>query len=168
MPDLVEVEVMISGGRDTDTQRNLAGTVLLDLQHMFRKEMGRPVYLDQWDYRRANPTVVKAGAMAELSLTQVEVANVLIVLLDQHVPEITGQEIERALELRAGGKEVEVYAYAQPPVPGEITSFLNDLEGRLGLKIVFAPYDDDLTLQARLFTTLVPYVVARLPMGGAS
>lgn len=168
MADLVEVEVMISGGRDTDVQRDVAGSVLIDLQHMFRKEMHEPVFIDQWDYRRASPTVVPSGAMAALSLQQVEQTHILIVLLDQRVPEITGQEVERALELRATGRPLEVYAYTRPPTPAEITDFLSELKTRLGLEVVYAPYDDHLTLQARLFTTLVPYVLARLIAPGTA
>jgi hypothetical protein len=69
---LLDVELMISNGADTNRYRDIAVNVAADVEHLFTYELGQTVGIRAWDYRNDNPHVVTAGALAARSLSMQE------------------------------------------------------------------------------------------------
>ena len=105
---------MISNGADTNRYRDIAVNVAADVAHLFTYELGQPVGIRQWDYRRDNPRVVPAGALAARSLSMVERSECLLAILGATVPNITSQEVIRAFERRQAGERVDFWLFLNP------------------------------------------------------
>ena len=157
------IELFVSCGSDRDSYRDVAKDAIERLRQVIQFEMGLDVTIAYWDYRTATPTVVPRGALASMSLANVDRSDALVAIFGRRVPRITKQEIRRAFERRRRGERQEVFVFAHP---GLITSqhdgFFQRIEDDFGETIVYAPYSNRLTFQASLYTTLFQYLFGQL------
>jgi hypothetical protein len=134
---------------------------------MFQKTMDVPISITNWDYRIDPPMVVPGGAVATRSLQMVERSNALIAVFGAAVPDITCQEIRQAFQLRQQGNPVEVWTFLNPDAKtDDHDAFLEAIRAEFGVDIVYAPYKDPLEFQAKMFTTLIPYLLKRIADAG--
>lgn len=161
---MIELDVFISGGDEIADLRDLADNTIRRLDQMFRVDMEAVLVLRvTWDFRIDPPAVVPRGQMAAKSLTMVERSAAVVVILGEHVPPITRQEVLRAFELRASGVDLEVWVFLQQGARGREHDQLLEEIGQVATEdVVYAQFHDRLDFQGLLFTTLVPYVMRRV------
>lgn len=160
---MIDVRIMTSNGADTNRYRDVVNDVLVRMNHMLSNELTLDVTLTNWDYRQDVPRLVPAGELAARSLNMVDRAEALLAIFGRRLPSITCAEIRRAFERRQHGEQCEVWVFLnRDRVTGEHRRFFDELAVEFGEEIVYAHYSNTLDFQARLFTTLVSFVLRRL------
>jgi hypothetical protein len=160
---MLNIELFVSCGSDRDAYRDIAKDAFERLRQVIQFEMKLDVTIANWDYRAATPTVVARGALASTSLANVDRANALVAIFGRRVPSITREEVRRAFERRRGGERQVVFVFAHPGLLSpRHRSFLQEVEDDFGETIVYAPYTNQVTFQASLYTTLFQYLFGQL------
>lgn len=157
------VDVFISNGSDTNRYRDTVADTLRRLRQLLQYEMGYDVTITNWDYRVGSPTVVRAGALASASLGIVDRSHALVAIFGRRCPKITCDEIRRALMRRSGGERLEIFTFVNPALKTvSHQAFFDTIVNDFGEELVWAPYEDRLSFQATLFTTLVRFLLEHL------
>ena len=161
--DVLDVNLMISNGGDTNRLRDIASSAATQIAHHFTYELGQPVTFANWDYRRDAPGVVPAGKLAARSLAMVEQCECLLAIFGPTVPNITSQEVIRFLERRQAGERVDFWLFLNPDEKGpDHDQFLYDVTKRFGIDIVWSGYRDELEFQGKVMTTLFGFLTQRV------
>jgi hypothetical protein len=158
---LILVDIMISNGSDTDRYRDVAAGVLDMMGHMLLYQLNVPLSLTNWDYRRDPPAVVPAGQLAARSLEMVERSQALLAIFGRRVPRVTCLEIRRAFERRQAGHTHPVWVFVNPKTKTDKhQEFFDQIKHDFGEEIIHAPYTDRLSFQSKVFTTIMPHLLA--------
>jgi hypothetical protein len=157
------IQLFVSCGSDRNGFRDVANDAIDRLRQVIQSEMRLEVILTQWDYRKATPTVVPAGALAATSLANVDRAAALVAIFGKRVPPITTQEVRKAFERRRSGETVDVFMFAQENLmTPRHRRLLKDIQDDFGETISYAQYQDRLSFQGALHTTLFKYLFEQL------
>lgn len=157
------IGIMVACGGDRDRYRDVASDAISRLRQVFESDWNRAATIIEWDYRRAPPEVVRAGGLATTSLLNVDRSDALIAILGKRVPTITRLEIRRAFESRRSGIPKAIFVFANPSLWTRKHDELNaELEAEYGEGFIYAPYQDRMTFQASLYTSLFRFLFERL------
>ena len=171
---MVGVDIFISCGAEVERYREIGHNALVQIEHMFRYELDVPLAIGNWDFRRDAPRIVVPGGLATRSLSMVERTNAMIAIFGAALPQITCQEIRKAFRLRQAGNPVEVWLFLSQQLRSRRhTDFLARIRRDFGQQVVFAQYGDELEFQAKLFTSVIPFLLTRfrqaaVPIGDPS
>jgi hypothetical protein len=167
------LDVFISGGDEVASYRSVGMDVLRHLQQMFQKDLNVPLAIGTWDFRIDPPAVVPPGTLAARSLSMVEQTNCIVVVFGAQLPKITCREVRHAFVLRQRGERVAVKVFlSRQHKTRSHSEFLRRIKRKFHEEVVYSQYDNRLDFQAKLFTTLTPFVIERireagLPLGAA-
>jgi hypothetical protein len=161
------LDVFISGGDEVASYRNIGLNVIQHLQQMFQKDLNIPVAIGTWDFRLDPPGVVAAGTLSARSLSMVERTNCIVVVFGGDLPKLTCKEVRHAFKLRERGNDVEVKVFlSRLHRTRSHSDFLRRLKQRFHEEVVYAQYDSRIDFQAKLFTTLMPFVMKKMAAAG--
>lgn len=159
---MIGVDIFISCGDEVATYRDVGQAVFRSLEHMFRNELEVPLAIANWDFRADAPRVVRAGDLAARSLAMVERSNALIAIFGADLPKITCKEIRRAFSLRQRGSPVDIWVFLDRGNRSRRhAEFVARIKRQFHEEIIFTLYESELDFQAKLFTTLTPYLFRR-------
>lgn len=162
---LTEITIGVVGGKEVDTWRGIAMSVLQRLQHLVLFELQEPqqrggVALTCWDYHLDAPEVLPDGTLPERSLAMVDRSEGLIAIFGDRLPPITKQEVWRAFEKRSRKLPQQVWIYFDPTEkPAELDSFFLDIKREFGEEPRYSRFDDELDFQGKVFTTMIPFLL---------
>jgi hypothetical protein len=161
---MLNVTLFISCAADADDLRDMAADVISRLTQMFISQTPWPISIYQWDYRRDPGGPIPKDNLAERSLEELRKAEGLVAIFSERIGKISTQEISLAFELRLAGATFAIWPYLDPAKKAPQHEKLMRRVGRnyRPLTLVYEPYADKLDLQAKLFTTLVPYLLDRV------
>lgn len=163
---LAVIRVLISCGADVNHLRDIARDCLGRLTQMLDDDLKANLILREWDYRYDAPTDVPAGHLADRSLEMVDHADAVLAILGARVPEVTSREIHRVYEAREGGQPKLLWLFLNPAERGaDHDHLIATVRDEFGVDIIWTPYTSDMDFQAKVFTTLVPYLVRRTSTG---
>ena len=164
---MLGLDVFISGGDEVAPYRSVGMDVIRHLQQMFQKDLNVPIAIGTWDFRIDPPAVVPAGTLAARSLSMVERTNCIVVVFGAQLPKITCREVRHAFELRRRGDRVEVKVFlSRQHRTRSHSDFLRRIKKKFHEEVVYSQYESRLDFQAKLFTTLTPFVIGKMREAG--
>ena len=164
---MLGLDVFISGGDEVAPYRTVGMEVLRHLQQMFQKDLNVPLAIGTWDFRIDPPAVVPPGTLAARSLSMVERTNCIVVVFGAQLPKVTCQEVRHAFKLRQRGERVEVKVFlSRLRRTRSHSDFLRRIKTKFHEEIVYSQYESKLDFQAKLFTTLTPFVIEKMREAG--
>jgi hypothetical protein len=160
---VIEITIFIGCGDEVSHLRDVGLKVLDALERAFLN-LGVPLVVRNWDWREQPPEIVPLGEFATRSLTTVERAYAFIGILGSTVPNVTGQEIHKAVaKFGPSGATDRVLIYADKNAEHDkLHELIAQIEDELGFTIVYQPFEKDLDLQRHLFTALLPIFLRRV------
>jgi hypothetical protein len=160
---MILVRLFISCAGDADDLRDIAADVMHRLTQMFVSQTPWPLFIYQWDYRKDPGGPIPADQLAARSLEELRLAEGVVAIFSARVGKIATEEIRVAFELRLGATGFEIWPYLDPAKRGLAhTTLMRSIARRYSpLRLVYEPYSDPFDFQAKLFTTLVPYLLKR-------
>jgi hypothetical protein len=158
-----EIRLMVSGGTSTGQQRDDAGIAFEQLRHVIRLEMFLPYDVIHWNYLKDTPITLVGSSLEERSLEMVDWCQGIVAVLSQDVPELTGKEIEKVIQLKVAGHSKELWVFVDSDHPrDDIKSFLKRLDDTYGSSVRYRKYSGDIEFVTSLMATLFPYLVDRI------
>jgi hypothetical protein len=157
------ITFFVSGGSDTNRQRDIAEDTIRRLGQVIESELLLDATLRSWDYRISTPTVVPRGGLAGPSLSNVDRSEALVAIFGARLPSVTQEEIRHQFRRRRDGEPVEVYVFVNPSkLTDRHWEFFGAIEHDFGEAIVFAQYMTNLDFQALLYSTLFNFLFRQL------
>lgn len=165
---MIQVDIFVSGGADSARYRDVAGTSLALIQHMFQNELRSDLFIRSWDYRNDAPRVVPRGQISSRSLTMIERTNILVAIFHHRLPPITCAEIRRVFERRRAGDPVEVKVFVNRVYASDhdLRAFFQTISEDFAEDVIFQQYASTLEFQGYLFTALTPLLL-QIARGGS-
>lgn len=159
---MLELVVFISCGAEVAALRDVARRVLDTLERVFLYGLDISITIRNWDYRDEPPEVVSPGQFSARSLQWVDKSSAVIGILGPTVPDVTAQELIRAIARYATGQADNVWLFVASATRGDVhKEFLARVEREAQMTVVFQEFDGELDLQAKIFRALIPYVVKK-------
>lgn len=165
------IRLFVSCGNEVERLRDIASDVVRRVDHILVDDLDTGHTVKEWDFRLDPPREEPVGHIADRSLYFVERSDVVIAIIGASVPPVTHQEIRRVFELRAVGRDRELWVFSyrkrarNPAASGPPRPTLKDLVKEMGddfgTQVMYQTVKTELEFQAALMAKLVPYALRR-------
>lgn len=156
--------IFISGGDETNRQRNTALATFRTVEQMYGR-LGTPLAIKNWDFRIEPGETIPAGTFSRRSIQEARNAYAVIGIFGGSVPlpPVTKLELEDFYKRHAEGEDVDIAVFMKRPVSRAHHAWRKKVERQHNIEIVYDDYADNIEFQRRLFSRLMIMLLPTLP-----